>query len=118
MVNLLPESNIDRTQYPNIHRWDQAVRKHHHTYQELIDAQTYRIQRIQRGFLVYLHLYRHSPIPSFITLNYSHYNYSKGNSKSDKSIKIKSISTNKLILVLPHISTGPLIPAGIYLFLD
>ena len=53
MVNLLPESNVDRSKYPNSYRWDQAVRKHHHTYQELIDAQAYRLQRIQRGILVF-----------------------------------------------------------------
>lgn len=52
MVNLLSGSEINPTKFPNAHRWDTLVRQHFHRYQELIDAQTYRLQRIQRGLLV------------------------------------------------------------------
>ena len=52
MVNLLSGSGINQAKYPTSFDWDTLVRKHHHTYQELIDAQTYRLQRIQRGLLV------------------------------------------------------------------
>jgi len=52
MVNLLTGSAVNQNKYPSIFDWDQLVRAHHNTYQQLIDAQAYRLQRIQRGLLV------------------------------------------------------------------
>lgn len=118
MVNLLPESNVDRNQYPNTHRWDQLVRKHHRDYQELIDAQTYRLQRIQRGFLVKYLLSSHFLIPNFIIPNFSLFNFSRRNRKLEKLIKIKSIFTKISILVLLLISTEPSMPVGISQSMD
>lgn len=69
MVNLLPGSGIDHAAFPNIHKWDTVVRKHHEHYQELIDAATYRLQRIQRGFLVRMNPPSHCPTPSSTTPN-------------------------------------------------
>jgi hypothetical protein len=46
MVNLLLGSGVDQSRFPNIHNWDAVVRKHFDKYQRLIDAHTYRLQRI------------------------------------------------------------------------
>lgn len=71
MVNLLLGSGVDQARFPNIHHWDTVVRKHFEKYQRLIDAHTYRLQRIQRGLLVPLTTPRHFPIPSTTIRNYS-----------------------------------------------
>jgi hypothetical protein len=52
MVILQPNSVIDPKKYPFIHKWDSNVRKHYKTYQTIIDAHTYRLQRIQRNIFV------------------------------------------------------------------
>lgn len=52
MVNLLAGSSVDKVKYPNLYKWDTSVRQYHDKYQYLIDAATYRLQRIQRGLLV------------------------------------------------------------------
>lgn len=53
MVYLSDKSVVDASKYPLAHRWDTLVRKHYEKYQDLIDAHTYQMQRLQRYFLVY-----------------------------------------------------------------
>ena len=53
MVYLVEKSNINQQIYPLCFEWDSLVRKHYNKYQQLIDAQTYQIQRIKRYLLVF-----------------------------------------------------------------
>ena len=93
MVILLPGSGIDHAAFPNIHRWDTLVRKHHDHYQHLIDAATYRLQRIQRGVLVKNNKLSPSRTPSTTALNCSPSTCSSANSRWERSISWKSTST-------------------------
>lgn len=52
MVYLVEQSNINQQLYPFSFEWDSLVRKHYNKYQQLIDAQTYQLQRIKRYFFV------------------------------------------------------------------
>ena len=107
MVNLLSGSAVDQNKYPHSYKWDTLVRKHHSAYQELIDAQTYRLQRIQRGILVKHPPYRHSPTLSYTTQNYLLSDSSKKNRKLEKLTKTKSTSTNKSTPASPPTSIEP-----------
>ncbi len=110
MVNLLSGSGVDQSKYPHSYRWDSSVRQHYEKYQRLIDAHTYRLQRIQRGILVCLLIFSHFHILSTIIPNYSLLSCCRESKKLAKSIKPKLISIKTLINVLLLTSTEHLIP--------
>lgn len=105
MVHLQTASAVDSLKYPNAFRWDNLVRKHFSTYQELIDAQTYRLQRIQRSFLVPLPSLRHFPIPVSTILSYWLSTCWDVSRRSARSTRKKSTSIKTSIPVLRPIST-------------
>lgn len=113
MVHLQSTSAVDPARFPNSFRWDNLVRKHFDQYQSLIDAQTYRLQRIQRGFLVFMYSISHYRTPNTTTLNYLHLIYSKLSKKLEKSIKMKltyiKTSTHALQLTIIEPSVDSLI---------
>lgn len=114
MVNLQLGSGVDQARFPNIHHWDTAVRKHFDKYQRLIDAYTYRLQRIQRGLLVPLSPPRHFPTPNTTTQNYSPSKSSGASRKWAKSISISSKSTRPSTPASLLTSTGHLAVGGTY----
>lgn len=48
MVHLSETSKVNIHTQPFAHQWDVLVRKHFNKYQDLIDAQSYQLQRTQR----------------------------------------------------------------------
>jgi hypothetical protein len=107
MVHLQAGSAVDQTRYPHSYRWDTAVRKHYDRYQELIDSAAYRLQRIQRGWLVPTPLVSPSPTPNSTTQNSSNSKSYARNRKWDKSTRTKSTSIKTSNPPSPPISTGP-----------
>jgi hypothetical protein len=71
------------------------VRKHFEKYQELIDANTYRLQRIQRGYLVIKTLCRLYHIPSTTTQNFLLSLSFARNRRLERFNKLKSIFTKQ-----------------------
>lgn len=112
MVNLQLGSGVDQARFPNIYHWDTVVRKHFEKYQRLIDAHTYRLQRIQRGLLVTLPPPSHSPTPSTTTLNYSPSKSSSASRKWVKSTSMSSTSTRPSTPASLPTSTGHLAQGG------
>ena len=105
MVHLLAGSGIQEARYPLTHKWDTLVRKHFEKYQELIDANTYRLQRIQRGYLVISISCRLYHIPSTTTQNCLLSPFFARNNRLERQSKPKLIITKLSILVLQLIST-------------
>jgi hypothetical protein len=68
MVHLSETSKVNHHTQPFAYQWDTLVRKNFNKYQDLIDAQTYQLQRTQRLPFVCNFLYRHSHILDSITL--------------------------------------------------
>jgi len=118
MVHLDKSSAVDPKQYPHSYRWDTLVRKHFEEYQYLIDAQIYRLQRIQRGLSVTNISIRHCPTPSTTILNYSLFNCSKRSSRWEKLIRVRLTSIKILIPVLLRTITALLRGSSTYLMWD
>ena len=72
MVRLLETSNIDGQLFPLTREWDNLVRKNWAAYQNLIDKQTYQIQRTQRFLFVQHFHYKELEISSRLRLRYQH----------------------------------------------
>lgn len=53
MVRLQDISTINAEKFPFLSDWDKKVRKNYELYQNLIDARTYQLQRVQRYILVH-----------------------------------------------------------------
>ena len=70
MVWLVGNSNIDPQLFPFTHEWDSLVRKHYNKYQQLIDAQTYQLQRVKRYLLVYNSFNSEIALPTYLRLRY------------------------------------------------
>lgn len=52
MVRLIDTSSLNADKFPLWSDWDNKVRKNYDMYQQLIDAKTYQLQRVQRYLLV------------------------------------------------------------------
>ena len=67
MVHLSETSKVNQHTQPIAYQWDTLVRKHFNKYQNLIDAETYQLQRTQRLLFVIIYLLSHLNIQGFIT---------------------------------------------------
>lgn len=59
MVHLSETSKVNAHTQPLAYQWETLVRKHFNKYQDLIDAQTYQLQRTQR--LLFVMFFSFSP---------------------------------------------------------
>jgi hypothetical protein len=68
MVHLSEKSKVSQHTQPFAYQWDSLVRKHFNKYQNLIDAETYQLQRTQRLLFVTFCLLSHFNTPDSTTL--------------------------------------------------
>lgn len=68
MVHLSETSKVNAHNQPLAYQWDTLVRKHFNKYQQLIDAQTYQLQRTQRLLFVIFLLFSPYNTQGSITL--------------------------------------------------